>query len=137
TPYLPASPQLTAGVEIDLHLTALGEDGDSVVLVGGKVDAIGRGRRAQLVDLFLERGDLLARLVERIDELLVLVERLDQLPPRAACPQGPGSRSHRGWRRARRIAISRLLPPGSAMLPCAPRTIRLAIAYSSRDHSVP
>src|SRR5207245_7811556 len=75
---------LDRGVEIDLHLTALGEDGDGVVLVGGKVDAIGRGRRAQLVDLFLERGDLLARLVERIDELLVLVERLDQLPVRLA-----------------------------------------------------
>jgi len=55
-----------------------------VVLVGGEVDAVGGGGRAELVDLFLERGDLLARLVERVHQLLVLVERLHELPVRLA-----------------------------------------------------
>jgi len=70
---------LDGGVEVDLHLAALGEDGDGVVLVGGEIDAVGRGRRAELVDLFLERRDLLARLVQRAHEDLVLVVRLNQL----------------------------------------------------------
>src|SRR5262249_37006600 len=70
---------LERGMEVDLHLAALREDGDGVVLVGGEVDAVGRGRGAELVDLFLERRDLLARLVERVHELLVLIERLHEL----------------------------------------------------------
>ena len=37
-----------------------------------------RGRRTELVDLFLERGDLLTCLVESIHQLLVLVERLQE-----------------------------------------------------------
>src|SRR5438552_7052653 len=73
---------LDRGMQVDLHLAALREDGDGAVLVGGEIDAVGRGRSAELVDLFLERGDLLARLVERVDELLVLVERLHELPIR-------------------------------------------------------
>src|SRR5437899_2623464 len=75
---------LDRGMEVDLHLAALREDGDGVVLVGGEIDAVRRGRGAELVDLFLERGDLLARLVERVHELLVLVERLNELPVRLA-----------------------------------------------------
>src|SRR5437667_198816 len=75
---------LDGRVEVDLHLAALGEDGDGAVLVGGQVDAVGRGRGAELVDLFLERRDLLARLVERVHELLVLIERLHELPVRLA-----------------------------------------------------
>src|SRR6267142_5002380 len=73
---------LDGGMQVDLHLAALREDGDGAVLVGGQIDAVGRGRGAELVDLFLERGDLLARLVERVHELLVLVERLHELPVR-------------------------------------------------------
>src|SRR6266446_1469170 len=73
---------LDRGMEVDLHLAALGEDRDGVVLVGGEIHAVGRGRGAELVDLFLERGDLLARLVERVDELLVLIERLNELTVR-------------------------------------------------------
>ena len=49
-----------------------------------EVDAVGGGRRAELVDLFLEGGDLLARLVEGVHELLVLVERLHELAIRLA-----------------------------------------------------
>src|SRR5207249_6121276 len=75
---------LEGRVEVDLHLAALGQDGDGVVLVGGEVDAVGRGRGAELVDLFLERRDLLARLVERVHELLVLIERLHELTIRLA-----------------------------------------------------
>src|SRR5258705_5338798 len=75
---------LEGGMQVDLHLAALGEDGDGVVLVGGEVDAVGGGGRAELVDLLLERGDLLARLVERVHQLLVLVERLHELLGRLA-----------------------------------------------------
>jgi hypothetical protein len=71
-------------MEVDLHLAALREDRDGVVLVRGEIDAVRRGRRAELVDLFLERSDLLARLVERVDELLVLIERLHELTVRLA-----------------------------------------------------
>src|SRR5262249_910384 len=73
---------LDGGVQVDLHLAALGQDGDGIVLVSGEVDAVGRGRGAELVDLFLERGDLLARFVQRIHELLVLIERLNELAVR-------------------------------------------------------
>ena len=71
--------RLDRGVQVDLHLAALRQDVDGAVLVDREVDAVGRGRRAELVDLLAQRGDLLARLVERVDELLVLVERLHEL----------------------------------------------------------
>ncbi len=71
--------RLDRGVQVDLHLAALRQDVDRAVLVDREVDPVGRGGRAELVHLFLQRGDLLARLVERVDELLVLVERLDEL----------------------------------------------------------
>src|SRR5437879_807288 len=70
---------LEGGMQVDLHLAALGEDGDGVILVGGEVDAVGGGGRAELVDLFLEGGDLLACLVERIHQLLVLLGHLRHL----------------------------------------------------------
>src|SRR3989454_1070298 len=69
---------LDRGMEVDLHLAALREDGDGVVLVGGEIDAVRRGRGAELVDLFLERSDLLTRLVQRRDQDFVLVVRLSQ-----------------------------------------------------------
>src|SRR5207245_6124001 len=43
-------------VEVHLDLPTLREDVDGRVLVGGEVDAVRRGRRAELVHLFLERG---------------------------------------------------------------------------------
>jgi len=73
---------LERGMEVDLHLAALREDRDGVVLVGGEIHAVCRGRGAELVDLFLERCDLLTRLVERVHELLVLIERLHELAVR-------------------------------------------------------
>ncbi len=75
---------LERGVLVDLHLAALGQDVDGAVLVGRQVDAVGAGWGAELIDLFLERGDLLARLVERVDQLLVLVERLREVAVRLA-----------------------------------------------------
>src|SRR3989454_6834505 len=66
------------GVEVDLHLPPLRQDVDRRVLVDREVHAVRRGRRTELVDLFLERGDLLARLVESVHQLLVLVERLQE-----------------------------------------------------------
>src|SRR3990172_6558880 len=70
---------LDGRVEVDLHLAPLRQDVDGAVLVDREVDAVRRGRRAELVDLLLEGGDLLPRLVEGVDELLVLVERLHEL----------------------------------------------------------
>src|SRR5438309_8605403 len=69
---------LDRGMQVDLHLAALREDGYGVVLVDGEIDAVGRGRGAELVDLFLERGDLLAGLVQRRHQDFVLVARLSQ-----------------------------------------------------------
>src|SRR5205809_741188 len=69
-------------VEVHLDLPTLREDVDGPVLVGGVVDAVRRGRRAELVHLFLERGDLLAGFIEGVHELLVLVERLHELAVR-------------------------------------------------------
>src|SRR5258705_1783849 len=69
---------LERGVEVDLHLATLGEDGNGAVLVGGEIDAVRRGRGAELVDLFLERGDLLARFLQRRHENLVLIVRLGE-----------------------------------------------------------
>src|SRR5437879_3106533 len=54
-------------------LPSLRQHVDGPVLVHGEVHAVRGGRRAELVHLFLQRGDLLARLVERIDELFILV----------------------------------------------------------------
>src|SRR5262245_7076135 len=62
-------------MEVDLHLPALRQDVDRRVLVDREVHAVGRGRRTELVDLFLERRDLLTRFVQRVHQLLVLVER--------------------------------------------------------------
>ncbi len=72
--------RLERGVQVHLHLAALRQDVDGAVFVVREEDAVGRRRRAELVDLLAERRDLLARLVERVDELLVLVERLHELP---------------------------------------------------------
>ncbi len=69
---------LEGGVEVDLHLAALGEDGDGVVLVGGQIHAVRRGRGAELVDLFLERGDLLTRFLQRGYQDFVLIVRLGE-----------------------------------------------------------
>ena len=69
---------LERGMQVDLHLAALGEDGDGAVLVGGEIHAVRRGRGTELVDLFLEGRDLLASLVQGRDQDLVLIVRLGE-----------------------------------------------------------
>src|SRR3989454_3241531 len=71
-------------MERRLQLATLVDDIDRGVLIRRQVDAVGRRRRAELVDLALERADLLTRLAERVQQLLVLIERLDQLMIRLA-----------------------------------------------------
>src|SRR5713226_1672864 len=66
---------LEGGVQVDLHLAALRKDVDRTVRVGRQIHAVRRGRRAELVHLFLQRRDLLARLVERVHEPCVLLGR--------------------------------------------------------------
>src|ERR1043166_2295583 len=51
---------LDSRVEVHLDLAALGQHVDRAVLVDRQVDAVGIGRRAELVDLLAEGGDLLA-----------------------------------------------------------------------------
>jgi hypothetical protein len=70
---------LDRGMQVDLHLAALREDVHRAVLVLGQVDAVGRGWRAELVHLFLQRCDLLAGVGERVDQRLVGVEGLLEL----------------------------------------------------------
>ena len=43
------------------------------------IDAVGRRRLGELVDLVAQGGDVLARLAQRVAELLVLGDRLGQL----------------------------------------------------------
>src|SRR5262245_61417558 len=71
---------LDGGVEVDLHLAALGEDVDGAVLVLREVDAVGGGRSAQLVHFLPQRRDLFAGVVQRVHQLLIASHRLGQLP---------------------------------------------------------
>ena len=66
-------------MQVDLDLAPLRQHVDGAVLVHGEIDTVRGRRRAELVHLFLQRGDLLPRLVQRIDELFVLVEGLHEL----------------------------------------------------------
>jgi hypothetical protein len=95
-------------------------------LRGPRVSAVSACSRAPALPV---RRDATPPWSDRLHELLV---RLAQL-----VLEGPGSRSHRGWRRAWRIPISWLLPLGSAMHPCAPRAVRLGIGFASRAQSEP
>ena len=67
------------GVQRDAHLAAGREDVDGAVVVGAEERAVGRRRHRELLDLFAQRGDVLARLAERGRELLVLGDGLGEL----------------------------------------------------------
>ena len=63
----------------DAHLAPAGEHVDRVVVVERQHGAVGVGRLGQLVDLFAQRGDVLARLTQGVGQLLVLGDRLREL----------------------------------------------------------
>src|SRR5262245_39444602 len=123
-------------MKVDLHLAALRENRDGVVLVRGEIDAVRRGRRAELVDLRLERGDLITRLVQRSDQDLVLIVRLGQhavdvaylvVNTRALRIRGPSRgrvRAHVGSEHILRSHDPR--PPGAG--PTAPRSPSLCVS---------
>ena len=67
------------GVHRDAHLAAGGEDVDGAVVVGAEEGAVGRRRHRELLDLFAERGDVLARFTEGGGEALVLGDGLLEL----------------------------------------------------------
>ena len=67
------------GVQRDAHLAAGGEDVDGAVVVGAEVGAVRRRRHRELLDLFAQRGDVLARLAQGRGELLVLGDGLGEL----------------------------------------------------------
>src|SRR3989442_9684314 len=96
--YLPVNEDATVNilsqgrrVKVTLPPSTLRQDVARGVLVDREIHAVGRRRRAELVDLFLERRDLLPRLVEGVHQLLVLVEGLDELA--VGFPQ-PGLEHH-------------------------------------------
>ena len=63
----------------DPHLAAAGEHVDRFVVVARQDGAVGVGGLGQLVDLFAERGDVLARLAQGVGQLLVLLDGLREL----------------------------------------------------------
>ena len=71
---------LDVGMQRHPHLAAAGEDVDgAVVFVVAEVGAVGRRRSGQLLDLFAQRGDLLAGFPQGVGELFVLRYRLGEL----------------------------------------------------------
>ena len=77
-----AAPQLLGlelGVHRDAHLAARGEDVDGAVVVRAEVRAVRRRRHRELLDLFAQRGDVLARLTQGGGQLLVLGDGLGEL----------------------------------------------------------
>ena len=71
---------LDLGVHRDPHLAPGGEDVDGAVVVGAEERAVRRRRHRELLDLFAQRGDVLARLTQRGRQPFVLGHRLRQLP---------------------------------------------------------
>ena len=63
----------------DPHLAAGGEDVDGAVVVRREERAVRRRRHRELLDLFAQRADVLARLAQRRRELLVLGDGLGEL----------------------------------------------------------
>ena len=79
-------------VEVDLgaerhpHLAAARQHVDRAVVVAADHHAVRRRRLGELVDLFAQRGDVLARLTQRVRQLLVLRHRLGELALRLEQP---------------------------------------------------
>ena len=77
-----AAPEIVGvelGVQRDAHLAPGGEDVGGAVVVGAEERAVTRGRHRQLLDIFPQRGDVLARLTQRGGEFLVLGDGLGEL----------------------------------------------------------
>ena len=70
---------LELGMHRDAHLAAGGEDVDGAVVVRTEVRPVRRRRHRELLDLFAERGDVVARLAERCGQFLVLRHGLGEL----------------------------------------------------------
>ena len=71
--------RVEVGMDRDPHLAAAGEHVDGLVVVDRQHGAVGVGRLGQLVDLFAEGGDVLARLTQGVGQLLVLRNGLREL----------------------------------------------------------
>ncbi len=67
------------GMQCDAHLPAGGEHVHGAVAVGGEERPVRRRWHRELLDLFAQRTDVLARLAKRGGELLVLGDGLGQL----------------------------------------------------------
>ena len=70
----------------DPHLAATGVDVDRVVVVDLEDGAVRRRWLGELLDLFAQRRDVLARLTQGVGELLVLADRLGELALRLEQP---------------------------------------------------
>jgi hypothetical protein len=82
--FLPGAQRLRfeRGAQVHLHLAALGQHVHRAVLVGREVEAVDRRGGAELLDLFLQRGDLVTRHGERLHELLLRrgLGRIERFP---------------------------------------------------------
>ena len=74
------------GVQRHAHLAAAGEARRRCRRRCGRAGAVRRRRLGELLDLFAQRGDVLARLAQRVGQLLVLGDRLGQLALRLEQP---------------------------------------------------
>ena len=71
--------ELELGVERNAHLATRGEHVDGAVVVDAEERAVARRRHRELLDLFTECGDVLARFAQGCREALVLGHGLGQL----------------------------------------------------------
>jgi hypothetical protein len=67
------------GMDRDAHLAPRGEHVDRTIVIRGEKRAVGRRRHGELLDLFPERGNVLARFTEGRGEAFVLGDGLGQL----------------------------------------------------------
>ena len=76
----------TSGCTDDPHLAAGRHDVDGAVVVGAEERAVRRRRHRELLDLFAERGDVLARFAQGCRQALVLRDGLGELALRLEHP---------------------------------------------------
>ena len=103
----------SVGMHRDPHLAAAGEHVDGAVVVDAEQGAVGRRRLGELLDLFAQRGDVLARLAQGVGELLVLARRPGPAGPwsRAAAPRGCAP----AWARPAGAAAGEMTSSSSAL----------------------
>ena len=112
------------GVQRHPHLAAAGEHVDGAVVVAAEQRAVGGRRLGELVDLFAQRGDVLARLAQGVGQLLVLGHGLGELA--LGLEQALLERAH-ALGRVLQPAPQRRRPPPRATLACSRSSRQLGL----------